>query len=196
MVLGKNHKWFSQDVIVVTQTSAWPDGVLFFTILLWHTLKRSIALRKSSSNSRVSYGPKNKEIYHIWVMRSLPFESNPSHLTSTLNVPLSSKLVRNKCMGENALPNKFVSMDRWHWLLPSYYRSQWHLSVKTTLIPKDREWMTPKSSLRMIITQFWVRMNAFNLNVPSSIREWVRAGAAGAQTCRCLGHHQKYSRLR
>ena len=127
MVLGKNHKWFSQDVIVVTQTSAWPDGVLFFTILLWHTLKRSIALRKSSSNSRVSYGPKNKEIYHIWVMRSLPLESKPLFLTSILNVPLPSKLVRNKCMGGNALPNKFVSMDRWHWLLPSYYRSQRHL---------------------------------------------------------------------
>ena len=111
MVLGKNHKWFSQDVIVVTQTSAWPDGVLFFTILLWHTLKRTIALRKSSSNSRVSYGPKNREIYHIWVMRTLLFESNPSQLTSTLNV-LSSKLVRNKCKGGNALPNKVVSMDR------------------------------------------------------------------------------------
>ena len=124
MVLGKNHKWFSQDVIVVTQTSAWPDGVLFFTILLWHTLKRTIALRKSSSNSRVSYGPKYREIYHIWVMRTLLFESNPSQLTSTLNV-LSSKLVRNKCKGGNALPNKVVSMDRWC----------------------CREWGTPKSSL-------------------------------------------------
>ena len=40
-------------------------------------------------------------------------------------------------MGGNALPNKVVSMHRCRWLLAFYCRSQLHLSIKMTSLPKD-----------------------------------------------------------